>query len=136
MNTHHGNRITEIAKSKGLNASSLSKMIGKTRPTVEYHMQRPFIKRDILEHYAKALDVDIKEILRENTEEKIIKTNNEDYLNKYLKAVEKIDFLQSVLLKNGIRVDYPNFKSGVPVSVFGRTKHNFFDKRIQKRIHP
>ena len=136
MKTHHGKRLAEIAKSKGFNAYSLSKMIGKTRPTVEYHMGREFIKNVMLETYAKILNVNIQDFSTEIEEEKNIKISNEDYLSKYLKAVEKIDFLQTILLKNGIKVDYP-FKSGVSVSVFGVSQNNiFFGKRTQKRTHP
>ncbi|HEY1054861.1 MAG TPA: helix-turn-helix transcriptional regulator [Emticicia sp.] len=137
MTTHHGKRLTEIAKSKGINATELGKIVDRSRQTVEYHMNREFIKSDILAAYAKALNVNVQEFMREYTEEKHSKISNDDYLGKYLKAVEKIDFLQSILLKNGIKVDMPNFNWGVSVSGFGRiNKHIFFDKRIQKRTHP
>lgn len=137
MNAHNGKRVQEIAKSQGFNAYDLSKLINKTRQTVEYHFTRPVIKRDLLNEYAKILNVDVQEFYKEIAENKQIRIQTDEYLSKYLKAVEKIDFLQSILLKNGIKVEMPNFSWGVSVSVFGRmNNHIFFNKRIQKRTHP
>lgn len=58
------------------------------------------------------------EMLRNGNANSISFNKNEIDSN-LIKYMRKVEFLQTVLLQNGIKVEIPNFSKGVPVSAFG-----------------
>lgn len=123
---HQGKKIKDLAYTKGYKQKDLAKLRNVSEQAISWELKQEKLSPDTLKLYAQMLSVDYSDLLKEESTKN--QQNSDDYLTKYLKAIEKIDFLQSVLLKNGIRVDIPNFNAGVSVSVLGNNKHIFFDK--------
>lgn len=120
---HHGKNLQKIANERGLNKSQIAKMLGKTSQSVDYDFKREVLNIETLKKYSQALEISLDKIQIESKE------IPSDYMVKYYKAIEELNYLKGVLLKNGIRVDLPNFNPGVSVSVLGNMNQSlFFDK--------
>lgn len=135
--TNQGKKLQEIAASQGLNAYDLAKLVGKSRQTVEYHFKREEIKPDILAIYAKALNVKIADFSKESVveEKKPTLSGGLVTVEKVMELMEENRKLWSVIARHGISV---NFNAGVSVSgsALRINRNIFFEKRVQKRIHP
>ena len=105
---HQGKRIKQLAYENGLKQKDLARLRNVSESNISWELKQEKLSTDTLKNYASVLGIEFNEILKEESKQSAVSTD--DYLTKYLKAIEKIDFLQSVLLKNGIRVDMPNFK--------------------------
>lgn len=105
---HQGKRIKQLAYEKGLKQKDLARLRNVSESNISWELKQEKLSPDTLKSYAGVLEINFSEIIKEESKKNTV--SSDDYLTKYLKAIEKIDFLQSVLLKNGIRVDMPNFK--------------------------
>ncbi|WP_337043672.1 helix-turn-helix domain-containing protein [Emticicia sp. 17c] len=100
---HHGKNLQRIANEKGLNKTQIAKMLGKTSQSVDYDFKREVLNIETLKKYSQVLEISLDKIQMDSKE------NPNDYMAKYYKAIEELNYLKGVLLKNGIRVDMPNF---------------------------
>lgn len=103
---HHGNRIMQLAKSRGYNKSSLGRLLGKSHQSVDYDIKREFLNAETLQKYADFLQVNLSEF------EKNIESNsfNENWKDKYFESLEVINRLLTVINQNGIKVDLGKFR--------------------------
>lgn len=105
---HHGNRIFEIAKSKGYKKTHLAKMLGKTSQSVDYDVKKQDLKLDVLEEYAKVLNVPLSTLQEEENPKEI-----QNYKDKYLELLETTNRLWQLVSQHGIKVNF-NFVISVP----------------------
>lgn len=105
---HHGNRIFEIAKSKGYKKTHLAKMLGKTSQAVDYDVKKQDLKIDTLEEYARILNVPLSELqIDANPKE------NQNYKEKYFELLETTNRLWTLIAQHNIKVNF-NFVISVP----------------------
>lgn len=105
---HHGKRIFEIAKSKGYKKTHLAKMIGKTSQSVDYDVKKQDLKLEVLEEYAKVLNIPVTTLQEEENPKEI-----QNYKDKYFELLETTNRLWQVVSQHGIKVNF-NFVISVP----------------------
>lgn len=105
---HHGNKIFEIAKSKGYKKTHLAKMLGKTSQSVDYDVKKQDLKLEVLEEYAKILNVPLSTLQEEENPKEI-----QNYKEKYFELLETTNRLWQVVSQHGIKVNF-NFVISVP----------------------
>lgn len=137
IKTELGARLDTIKQRFKLNTSDLAKISGVTPQAIADILNgitdNP--KISTLRNISTKLEINIDWLVNGNGEmtktgdSKAVSYDKKEVDFSLMKYMRKVEFLQTVLLQNGIKVEMPNFKLGVPVSVLGNNyNYIFFDK--------